>query len=755
MSRVDTRRTSLRGQRRWRWASFVAAGLVGAVASEPALAATASEARSASIAWLERNQHRDGSWGEGDRRWVVTSEALLALVKAGRGGTVAAGRAKGWLLNQETPAHDYQARAVRALANAGVDVQQRAQALDQLGSSTTGWGPMVGAGITSADTALVLGGLRAAGITATAQFGKIQELLGRRRSDGGWAGDFVPLEADAVSDRTLTAEIVRAMRNVGSSQNLTVSLAFLGSAAAPVGPGDDSLELAARLAALHTHGIADAAIEAELLSPARLTGGVWSTSDAHLNAMGLLAITTRPDQLFPSPCAGDMDCDGVLDDEDAFPHDPDEWSDLDGDGIGDNADLDRDGDGVPNHLDAFPDDPNEWSDRDGDGVGDNAAADADGDGIPDWAETENGTDPFHPDTDGDGVCDGPIAVAGVCSAGPDPCPLVAGGVDADGDGVCTPFDECDDHWDPYDIADLDGDGVCDGADPDTDGDGFTDREEIAAGTDPRDANSRPKPLPIDGDFDGDGIINGLEMALGLSPFLADTDGDGATDPWELAVDVSYALDPTLQPPAPISALSPITTADDPESEVGGLRATVSGGQPTPVGQLDAGSFPSAAGVVNLIGFQPQTLIGRDVDGDGLVGLAESRQGTSGFLVDTDADGFVDGGGGVVPVAKYPPGRVPWDLDGDGFVDGEADSGTDPADPDDRPGKPGDVAPLGHPDGQITAGDAVLGARMVTDPSLTEGLTGQNRQIAEEAVDADGDGAATAADAVEILRRATQ
>ena len=77
----------------------------------------------------------------------------------------------------------------------------------------------------------------------------------------------------------------------------------------------------------------------------------------------------------------DSDGDGVADDDDAFPNDPDETRDSDGDGVGDNADafpsdpnetLDSDGDGVGDNGDAFPSDPSETLDSDGDGVGDNA-----------------------------------------------------------------------------------------------------------------------------------------------------------------------------------------------------------------------------------------------------------------------------------------------------------------------------------------------------------------------------------------------
>merc|ERR1719174_888154 len=72
--------------------------------------------------------------------------------------------------------------------------------------------------------------------------------------------------------------------------------------------------------------------------------------------------------------SSDKDGDGVIDSEDAFPDDPNEWKDTDGDGVGDNADKDRDNDGVEDDKDKFPDDPTEWADSDKDGVGDNKDA---------------------------------------------------------------------------------------------------------------------------------------------------------------------------------------------------------------------------------------------------------------------------------------------------------------------------------------------------------------------------------------------
>ena len=146
----------------------------------------------------------------------------------------------------------------------------------------------------------------------------------------------------------------------------------------------------------------------------------------------------------------DSDGDGVIDSSDAFPSDPTEWRDTDGDGIGDASDTDIDGDGVDNSADAFPQDPL-WSvDSDGDGIGDasdlfpddpGVAYDFDGDGIGDFADD---------DTDGDGVLDADDAF-------PD---------------------------DPAFTTDTDGDRIPDAIDPDNDNDGIPDADDPA----PLDAN---------------------------------------------------------------------------------------------------------------------------------------------------------------------------------------------------------------------------------------------------------------------------
>ncbi|MCK5772935.1 MAG: hypothetical protein KAH57_04035 [Thermoplasmata archaeon] len=69
--------------------------------------------------------------------------------------------------------------------------------------------------------------------------------------------------------------------------------------------------------------------------------------------------------------------------------------------------IDSDGDGVPDESDDFPNDPNETTDTDGDGIGNNADTDDDNDGMPDSWELEYGLDSLDPadfdqDPDGDG-----------------------------------------------------------------------------------------------------------------------------------------------------------------------------------------------------------------------------------------------------------------------------------------------------------------------------------------------------------------
>jgi len=107
--------------------------------------------------------------------------------------------------------------------------------------------------------------------------------------------------------------------------------------------------------------------------------------------------------------------------------------------------------------------------------------DSDSDGVTDAQEAINGTDPAKADTDDDGKNDG-----------------AEGTTDSDNDGTIDALESS--------VTDTDNDGVPDeqdsnntSGDNDTDGDGVSNADEVAAGTDPMDSASIPvtePPMPV-------------------------------------------------------------------------------------------------------------------------------------------------------------------------------------------------------------------------------------------------------------------
>lgn len=146
----------------------------------------------------------------------------------------------------------------------------------------------------------------------------------------------------------------------------------------------------------------------------------------------------------------DSDGDGIFDDMDNCPNTANaDQADNDMDMIGDACDPDDDNDGVADENDAFPFDPNESADNDNDGIGNNADPDDDNDGQTDANEMACGSNPLDaasksPDADGDNIPD---------------C------VDTDDDNDGIP-DTCDIDQNPG-AEDFDRDGIVDGSGCDT------------------------------------------------------------------------------------------------------------------------------------------------------------------------------------------------------------------------------------------------------------------------------------------------
>ncbi len=172
----------------------------------------------------------------------------------------------------------------------------------------------------------------------------------------------------------------------------------------------------------------------------------------------------------------DDDGDGTPNGFDAFPNNPDEIADADGDGTGDNADPDDDNDNTNDTMDAFPFDPNEHADADGDKIGNNADPDDDNDGFPDTEDIFPFNASEHADYDKDGI--GDIADLdenndNVTDTGPDnDGDYVLDSVDTDDDN--DGFPDTQDHlpFDANEHVDADGDSIGDIEDVDDDNNGL-------------------------------------------------------------------------------------------------------------------------------------------------------------------------------------------------------------------------------------------------------------------------------------------
>lgn len=151
--------------------------------------------------------------------------------------------------------------------------------------------------------------------------------------------------------------------------------------------------------------------------------------------------------------------------------------------IGGGYPPDSDGDGVTDATDAFPADPAEGFDTDGDGMGDNADPDDDGDGLSDVDELANGLDPKL--ATGAHGADGDFDRDGVTNADEIARGTRANDRDSEDDGMHDGFEV------RYSLNPLAND-----ASLDPDGDSASNLDEFHGGSDPRDATSLPLLPPL-------------------------------------------------------------------------------------------------------------------------------------------------------------------------------------------------------------------------------------------------------------------
>jgi gliding motility-associated-like protein len=332
---------------------------------------------------------------------------------------------------------------------------------------------------------------------------------------------------------------------------------------------------------------------------------------------------------------------------------------------------DTDGDGITNDDEiANGTDPADPCDPNPNALGSN---DCDNDGLTNDEEITAGTDNTNPDTDGDGINDG-----------------------TEVDNGTIPLDPCDPNVGAVGTADCDGDNLdndgevlagTDNTNPDTDGDGFIDGEEVLNGSDPLDVCSPLATAVGTADCDNDGLDNDNETFNGTDPTNPDTDGDGINDGEEVnnGSNPSDSCDPN---PAAGNSTADcdndgLTTDEENTAGTDPANPDTDGDGIDDGTEVDNGTSP-----INFCDPINSGLGTDDCDLDGLTNDDENAAGTDPNDADTDDDGETDGDEvnfGTNPLDPCDPnigGNPAADCDGDNLDNaGEELAGTDNNNPD--------------------------------------------------------------------------
>jgi len=315
-------------------------------------------------------------------------------------------------------------------------------------------------------------------------------------------------------------------------------------------------------------------------------------------------------------------------------------------------------------------------------------ADTDRDGLTDFQEVKVFlTNPLSADTDGDGVGDGEEFLMNTNPGGSGGFEEIEDGdvKDTDGDGLS-------------DVDEL----VIWGTDPensDTDGDGVLDGLEVGTGLDPLSDGRIDNDLSKQ-DSDEDGLSDADEIGLWRTdPENPDTDGDGHYDGDEVEAGYNPLGDGELeadenkkdQDGDNLSDLEEIdlwrTDPENPDTDGDGYYdgdEVEAGYNPLGDGELDADQDEDGLSARDELTLWRTEILNADTDGDGFGDgdevnsgfnpLGSGRLGDDPYMLDSDGDGLSDG----EELDVWLTDPLNYDTDGDGFNDGgEVENGYNP------------------------------------------------------------------------------